>query len=323
MNLFANVVRSKLLQTTAIAAVASLPGVANAQLVRQSDLNSAIDSANNGGQLTVTDTSANQTDMQVNAQVVVAEWSSFNIGNNDTVNVTIDPLLGLTEATLFNRVIGSASTIRGDLNAAGINFWLINQNGVFFGDGAAINAKSFFASTLNVTDDDVFDFYLGTDDALNGTNTISFVGGTPGEIGNSGPPTAPSFTTDGTLMFVGDELDLTGSFDAGTGQVVFVSASDIDVTFDPGSPISYQINAGSTVAGTRRVTGSITGAGAEFAMFTDVMAVNSLLVDATIDVTTAVSTDRGVLLRAEGTGTGLPSITVNEAINSQPGTGGA
>ncbi|WP_298471743.1 filamentous hemagglutinin N-terminal domain-containing protein, partial [uncultured Erythrobacter sp.] len=291
-------IRSRMLMTTALVAVAAMPGVAHAQLVTSGDLSSAVDSAGNPGQLTVTDTSATQTDIEIEAAVVVAEWTDFNIGTGDTVNVTIDGGLGIAEATLFNRVIGAnPSNIDGTLNAAGINFWLVNQNGILFGNDTAINAQSFFASTVDVANQDVFDFYEGTDLFGNGTDTLNFAGVSTAAVQALGNA---SFVTDGSLAFVGQQLDLTGSFDAGTGRAIFVTASDVDVSFTAGSPLTYTVNAGTTIAA-QNIDGSIQGASAEFAMFTAAGVVGALLdIDATVTATTALATDTGIALLASG-----------------------
>ena len=165
--------RSSMLLSTALAAIVAMPGAAHAQLVTSGDLVDAIDSGGNPGQLTVVDTSPVRTDMTVLAPVVVANWNRFNVPVGTTVNVAN----GTTNATatLVNRVIGpNVSDIGGTINAADVNFWLINQNGILFGADTQINTRSFFASTLDVTDADLFDFYEGTDLAGDGSSTIRF-----------------------------------------------------------------------------------------------------------------------------------------------------
>lgn len=308
--------RNRMLLTTATAALAAtLPSAAHAQLVRSTDLGSAIDSAGNPNQLTVTDTNATTTDIEVEAAVVVAEWTDFNIDLGDTVNVTIDAGLGLSEATLFNRVIGAnPSNINGILNAPDINFWLINQNGIVFGANTAITTQSFFASTIDVANQDLFDFYEGTDVFGNGTDLMNFAGpSAAGIVSNAGA----SFITDGTLAFTGQSLNLTGSFDAQTGQALFLSAADVDVTFTPGSPLSYTVNAGTTIATGLSVDGTVEGASAEFGMITAAGVVGALLnVDADVTATTAVATDRGVRLVAQGLGVDKPDVAVGGVIST-------
>ena len=55
---------------------------------------------------------------------------------------------------MLARVIGNdPSKILGNLNATG-HFYLINQNGIFFGQNARINVGALIASTMDIKDDD-------------------------------------------------------------------------------------------------------------------------------------------------------------------------
>ena len=79
MSVASRKIRSRMLMTTAVAAVAAIPGAAHAQLVSSGDLSSAVDSAGNPNQLTVTDTSATQTDIEVEDAYVDAERTDYTI----------------------------------------------------------------------------------------------------------------------------------------------------------------------------------------------------------------------------------------------------
>ncbi|MFN4039776.1 MAG: beta strand repeat-containing protein, partial [Erythrobacter sp.] len=294
---------------------------AMAQLVRAGDLVDAIDSGGNGGRLAVTDVNPTRTDMTVLSTVVVANWNRFNAPANTTINIT--PTTGLPSATLVNRVIGSNfSDISGTINAPNINLWLINQNGILFGDGAAVNSASFFASTLDVSNSDLFDFYEGTNLTGNGANTLNFAGGLGGAITTTSPNV--TFVTDGTLAFVSRQLNLDANFDAVSGRVSFVTAANVDVSFTPGSPLTYVVNAGTTVASSQRISGNVNANGVDFAMFTAAGVVGAVLrVDALVNANTAVATDTGIRLLASGdspvsvfldrtmTSSGLIDIDVN------------
>ena len=318
MTLAQSTLRRRMLMTTAIVGISCvLPQAAHAQLVNSGDLSSAVDSAGNPGQLTVTDTSATQTDIEVEAAVVVAEWTDFNVDAGDTLNVTIDAGLGLTEATLFNRVIGgSSSNIDGTINATDVNFWLVNQNGIMFGADATVNARSFFASTNDVANQDIFDFYEGTDLFGNGSNRLGFVDPSAGTTQAITAASGATFVTDGSLGFVGQGLNLNASFDAGSGRAFFLAASDIDVTFTPNSPLSYTVNAGTTVA-SQVIDGSVNAGSVEFAMFNSAGVVGALLqVDASVNATNVAIDGNRVSLVALGFGAAQPDVLVNGAIAS-------
>ena len=307
--------RSSMMLSTALAAMVAMPGVAHAQLVRAGDLIDAIDDGGNPGQLTVTDTSPTQTDMVVLAPVVVANWNRFNVPANNLVNIangTANPT-----ATLVNRVIGpNASLIFGDINAPDINLWLINQNGILFGGGGTVNSASLFATTLDVSDADVFDFYNGTDLAGNGSGTLNF----SGSLGNAvvSDPQGYNFITDGSVMFVSEELSLNADIDAGTGSVSFVTAADVDVTFTPGSPLSYVVNSGTTIARGQTISGTVRGDTVDFHMVTAAGVVDAVLqVDALVTATTASATGNGIRLFADS-----PDASVDIEINGEWLSGG-
>ncbi|GAB5486837.1 MAG: hypothetical protein Pars2KO_04070 [Parasphingorhabdus sp.] len=320
MKIAGKAIRNQIMATTAVVAMAaSFPNAAEAQIVRSTDLSSAVDSAGNPNRLTVTDTSAIQTDIELEAGVVIAEWADFNIDFGDIVNVTIDAGLGLSEATLFNRVIGgNPSNINGTLNAAGINFWLVNQNGIMFGADATVNARSFLASTNDVANQDIFDFYEGTDLFGNGSNRLGFVDPTAGTAQAITAANGATFVTDGSLGFVGQALNLNASFDAGSGRAFFIAASDIDVTFTPNSPLAFSIGAGTTVA-SQVIDGSVTAGSVEFALFNSAGVVGALLqVDASVNATNVATDGNRVSLVALGVGFGAaqPDVLVNGAIAS-------
>ena len=94
--------------------------------------------AASGAQLTVTQSSQN----------AILRWDSFNISADATVRFK-QP--GST-AVALNRIFSAdPSRIEGRLTANG-QIYLINQNGIVFGNGAQVNVNSLVASTLNISD---------------------------------------------------------------------------------------------------------------------------------------------------------------------------
>jgi len=78
----------------------------------------------------------------------VVNWSSFDIGSQAKVNITQPG----ADAVMLNRVTGAnPSQIFGQFNANG-QVVLVNPNGVLFGKDGSVNAISFTASTLGITD---------------------------------------------------------------------------------------------------------------------------------------------------------------------------
>jgi len=234
--------RVKMLLTTAAVALTAVPNGAYAQdLVDAADLSGPVTGLN------FTAVNPSNTRIDVLAPTVIANFTQFNVPGGTTLDIA--NMSAAAQATLLSRVIGAgASDISGTINASDINLWLINQDGILFGSTASVNANSFVASTLDVTDQDFLDFANGVD------NTVNFAGTSVAAISSLGG----TITTDGTLFFATQALDLTGTFDAGSGRAAFVAASDVDVQFTPGSPLGYTINAGTTVA-SQSVGGAVSG----------------------------------------------------------------
>ena len=81
---------------------------------------------------------------------MIVNWASFSVGKDASVNF-VQP--GATSAVL-NRVgaDGRLSQIYGNLTANG-QVYIINQNGILFGNGATVNVNSLIASTLDISND--------------------------------------------------------------------------------------------------------------------------------------------------------------------------
>ncbi|MCK9285776.1 MAG: filamentous hemagglutinin N-terminal domain-containing protein, partial [Rhodocyclaceae bacterium] len=80
----------------------------------------------------------------------ILNWQSFNIGSQASVNFQQPS----SNAVALNRVLGAdPSAIYGQLKANGQVF-LINPNGVLFGQGAKVDVGGMVASTLNITNAD-------------------------------------------------------------------------------------------------------------------------------------------------------------------------
>ncbi|ROZ81310.1 filamentous hemagglutinin N-terminal domain-containing protein, partial [Pseudomonas sp. SSM44] len=92
----------------------------------------------------------NSLNVQQNSDKLITNWDSFDIGAGNTVNFYQPG----SNSVALNRVIGEdASAIYGNLNANGKVF-LVNPNGVLFGQGAAVNVGALVASTLSLSDED-------------------------------------------------------------------------------------------------------------------------------------------------------------------------
>jgi filamentous hemagglutinin family protein len=80
----------------------------------------------------------------------IMNWDSFSIGTGGHVNI----IQSSANSVILNRVTGDTiSAIHGRLTATG-QVHLVNPNGIFIGPNGSVDAGSFAASTLDISDED-------------------------------------------------------------------------------------------------------------------------------------------------------------------------
>src|ERR1035437_3206210 len=95
-------------------------------------------------------TGAGSTVINQSTQNAALNWQSFNIAAGESVRFNQPN----SNSVALNRVLGAdPSSILGSLTANGKVF-LVNPNGILFGQGASVNVGGLVASTLNITDSD-------------------------------------------------------------------------------------------------------------------------------------------------------------------------
>lgn len=287
------------------------------QLVSSGDLVVAVDAAGNPGQITFSNPNASTANISVLAPAVISNWNRFNVPNATTLNIS--NASGAPQAALMARVVGANfSDMGGTVNANGVNLWLLNSNGILFGSNANINASSFFASTLGLTDADFFDAYTGSNSAGNGSDWVHFSGPSASTAAISAA-SGSRFTTDGPLFFVGPSLSLNGNFNAGSGSATFIAATDVSVGISNGD---WSMSAGTTVAN-QIIAGTIVAENVLISQLADSGVSNALLrVDATVQATNASATNRGVRLTAFGGSGGSGASTAANVRTNGPVTSG-
>ncbi|MFW6314838.1 MAG: filamentous hemagglutinin N-terminal domain-containing protein, partial [Desulfohalobiaceae bacterium] len=93
---------------------------------------------------------ASTTDIEQSTDKAAIDWQKFGIKKHEAVNFK-QP--GVDSITL-NRVLGNEkSVIDGALNANG-QVWLLNSNGVLFGENARINTSGLLATTKELSNED-------------------------------------------------------------------------------------------------------------------------------------------------------------------------
>jgi filamentous hemagglutinin family protein len=154
--------------------------------------------------------SGNTTTITQSSQNLTMSWQAFNIAPKETVDF-VQPS---ASSVAVNRIDSSTgSQILGHLNANG-QIYLINPNGILFGQGSQVNVGGLVASTLQAA-------------AASGT-TRSFSGTGTGSVTNEGTLTAAS---GGYVVLLGNHVSNTGTIVARLGSVGLAAGSAVTLTF--------------------------------------------------------------------------------------------
>ncbi|GFE87641.1 YDG domain-containing protein [Steroidobacter agaridevorans] len=160
-----------------------------------------------------------------NSQNLVIDWQGFDIGKDNVVNFTQPNAASMA----LNRVVSSdPSEILGQLNANG-QVWLINPNGVLFGNNAQVNVGGLVASTLNLSDEDF----------LSGKYTFSGANGA--RIVNHGAINAHD---GGYIALLGGQVSNQGVIRARLGTVALGAGERITLDFAGDSLLNLTVDEG-------------------------------------------------------------------------------
>ncbi len=163
------------------------------------------------------------TSIQQSSQNLSLNWQSFNIASQETVNF----LQPSSSAIAVNHILDNNGTqILGNLNANG-QVYLINPNGILFGQGAQVNVGGLVASTLDFNDA-----------SLNGT-TRTFSGAGTGSVVNQGTINAAS---GGYVALLGNTVSNQGTITALLGTVALGAGSAATLTFSGNTLVHIQVD---------------------------------------------------------------------------------
>ena len=139
----------------------------------------------------------------------ILHWTGFDIGSQASVAFQQPS----ASAVALNRVLaGDASRIEGRLSANG-QVWLVNPNGVVFGQGARVDVGGLVTSTLDTTNED---FLAG--------RSVFHRNGATGRIENRGTLTAAD---GGTLALLAANVVNEGVISARLGHVVLAGGDRV------------------------------------------------------------------------------------------------
>ena len=155
----------------------------------------------------------------------VIKWNDFSINKGETVNFS-----GMKNA--MNYVTGhNISNIYGNLNGSGVNVYLINPNGVIFGESAKVNVGSLTVSTRNLTDIDLDKF---KSDGTSPLTCISNSASNNGDIVNNGEINTTSVTFEGNNIIIKDISTLKNTDKISTldnNKIKLISNNNIDIGY--------------------------------------------------------------------------------------------
>ncbi|MGV8867208.1 MAG: YDG domain-containing protein [Janthinobacterium svalbardensis] len=179
------------------------------------------------GQATINGTPG-ATVIKQGSQNAVINWASFNVGKGESVQF-VQPN---SNAVALNRVLGSdGTTILGNLSANGKVF-IVNPNGVLFGQGASVNTAGLVASTLDINN---ADFMAGK---------YQFSGNGTGKVLNQGSISAPG----GYVALLGANVSNEGTIQARLGSVALAAGRAITLDVAGDGLLNVAVNAGAVGA---------------------------------------------------------------------------
>jgi filamentous hemagglutinin family protein len=174
-------------------------------------------------------TLGNYTTISQSSQNVVINWQGFSIAEGQTVQF-VQP--GSSSIAL-NRVLGSdPSLIFGSLLANGQVF-ILNPNGVLFGNGASVNVGGLVASTMRMSD---ADFLAGN---------YRFTDAGVGSVVNEG---AIAAREGGSVVLMGRTVRNDGAITARLGSVALVGGEAVTLDLAGDGLLSVSVDQGAVNA---------------------------------------------------------------------------
>jgi len=167
--------------------------------------------------------SGNATTIHQTSQNLSLDWQSFDIGAESSVTFLQPNELAIA----VNRVLGNdASVILGKLDANGQVF-LINPNGVLFGEHAQVSVGGLVASTLDFADSTL------------GGDRLHFSGDSKASVINRGNLSAEA---GGYVALLGHQVSNQGVISARLGTVALAGGSGITLNFDGSRLVDLQVD---------------------------------------------------------------------------------
>ena len=180
-----------------------------------------------GGAITSGSGSISQTGnvmtVQQNSHKLIANWNSFNIGKDATVNF-VQP--GASSQALNRISDQGASQIFGRLNANG-QVYLVNPNGIVFGKDSQVHVGGLVASTLKLSDADFLNGQLRFTQGQ-GAGSITHLGDLKGKV----------------VAMIAPRVSNAGRINADTGSAVLASGNTVRLDFTGDGLVTVNVDEG-------------------------------------------------------------------------------
>jgi len=246
------------------------------------------------GQAQISNPDTDTTQIDQASDRAIINWQTFNVGGTEYV-IFNQPS---SSSVVLNRVVGgSPSAIFGTIEANG-HVFLVNPQGIFFGQGATVDVQGLVASTLDVADADFMAGHYAFSRNPDSPETASVVNEGLIQAGDGG-----------FVVLAGDYAENSGVIAARTGFVVLGASSAMTLDIDGDGLISYAVDAStvSSMAGVANI-GSILADGSVVLMTADVAEslITTVVNQSGLIEAYAVEEQDGVVyLGAEGGGVGM------------------
>ena len=180
-----------------------------------------------GGAASIAQANANKMVVTQTTSKAVINWNTFNVGSGNTLQF-VQPSVS---SQVLNRVVGVSgpSQILGTLTANGQVF-IVNSQGIVFGNGAMVNVGSLLAATRDISPSA---FMVG------GPLTFSGGSNTNALISNDGSLTASS----GFIVLAADQIRNTGSLTAQGGQIMLTAGDQATLSLSNGQLVQFTVAA--------------------------------------------------------------------------------
>lgn len=251
------------------------------------------------GDLTVKDISDTHTQYIHTANVNIVDFYKFGVMKGHQLDVVMPDA-----ARALYRVIGnSQSEIMGTLNSNG-SLFLINQNGILFGQGSEVNVGNIVASSLNISNEA---FLQG--------NYQFTAGNLVGNIENRG---VIKTQNEGYIVLLGNTVDNSGTLVASNGSVVLGSAQTATLDFFGNGLVKAKLS-GDALEATIKNSGNIYADGGFVQMATNARAA-AINISGIVEANQLV--ERDGMIRLEGGDNAKVQVTGQLIAKGENTTGG-